>query len=115
MAVLYWRKKKTLAIWNGTVQSKPITLSKGSYELFITGRGDPGGNEYPHVIISVNDRIMGDYFMSGTLEQRSFRFEQVEDGAAVVKIEMDNDYYEPGKGDRNVFISQILFLPLSDK
>jgi hypothetical protein len=59
------------------------------------------------VNIYVNDKKAEDYFLTNAVKEKSFNFE-IEVDNAVVKVEMGNDFAEPGKGDRNVFVENIL-------
>lgn len=96
-----------VAVWTGAMHSKPVSLPKGKYKLTIRARGDPGGGQFPHVNIYVNDNKAGDYFLTNSTEDKSFNFE-INVDTVVIGIEMDNDFFEPGKGDRNVFVTNIL-------
>jgi hypothetical protein len=100
--------EKVVALWSGSMQTTAINLVKGNYLLTITARGDAGGGEFPHVNVFVNDQKVGDYVLSQTMEQRQFSFHHASDGDVRIKIELDNDFYEPGKGDRNVFVAQAI-------
>jgi uncharacterized membrane protein len=95
-----------VAIWEGAIQSKPLTMTHGQYRIVIRAWGDQGGGQFPHINVYVNDKKIGDYFLNGQVEEKSFDFSSASD-AAVIKIQMDNDFAEPGKGDRNAFVKGI--------
>jgi hypothetical protein len=96
-----------IAIWNGAIRSKPVSLPKGKYRITITAKGDMGGDQYPHLNVYINDIKTGDYYVSGDMAGKSFDFDNTGD-SIILKVEMDNDFAEPGKGDRNAFIGSVL-------
>ena len=100
-------KEEYVAIWGGAIHSKQILLPKGKYKITIHAWGDPGGGQFPHVNIYVNDIKAGDYFLTNQVEEKSFNC-GINKDTAVIKVEMDNDFFEPGKGDRNTFVKSIL-------
>lgn len=100
-------KEEFVAIWGGAIYSNRFSLPRGKYRITVRAWGDPGGGEFPHVNIYVNDIKAGDYFLTNRPEEKSFTCE-INGDTAVVKIEMDNDFAEPGKGDRNVFVKNVL-------
>lgn len=100
---------KTVAIWNGSIQSQPVLLPPGKYNMVILARGDAGGGQYPHLNVYVNDKKTGDYFVTNNLEGRRFIIEHPRTDSIRIRLEMDNDFAQPGQGDRNAFISSILF------
>lgn len=103
---------KTVAIWNGAIHSHPVLLPKGKYNLLILARGDTGKGEYPHLNIYINNKKTGDYFVTGNMESRSFVIYNPATDSVHVTLEMDNDFAQPGQGDRNAFINKLLFEPL---
>ena len=102
-------EEKVVALWGGALVSQSIFLPQGGFRITITARGDAAAGEYPHLIVYVNDRQAGNYYLLNEMQQHSLTFDNSASQNVTVKLEMDNDYYEPGKGDRNAFVSQVLF------
>lgn len=100
--------QQIVAVWTGSIQSKPLLLPRGKYQLTILAKGDHGGGQYPHLNIYIDKNKIGDYYLSGNIENMQFDFENTSTESITITIEMDNDFDKPGQGDRNAFIKQIL-------
>jgi mannosyltransferase len=100
--------EKMVAIWSGSIESKPITLAKGKFIVTIAVKGDPGGGQYPHLNIYIGGKKLADFFVTGNMENMQFVFENSSDDPVVIKIELDNDFAAAGQGDRNAFVGSIL-------
>jgi hypothetical protein len=100
---------KMVAIWTGSIESKPVTLPKGKYNVTLSVKGDPGGGQFPHLNIYINGKKITDFFVTATMENKQFVFQSNSDGPVVIRIEMDNDYAAEGQGDRNAFVGTVLF------
>jgi hypothetical protein len=100
--------ERVVAIWSGSIVSKPIALARGKYTVTISVKGDRGGDQFPHLIVYVDGKKISDFFVSANMESRQFVFVNNSDEPVVIKIEMDNDYAEEGKGDRNAFVARVL-------
>ncbi|HEX7847247.1 MAG TPA: hypothetical protein VF476_15710, partial [Chitinophagaceae bacterium] len=96
-----------VALYNGSIRSRAIPIQKGKYRVVITSRADPGGGQYPHVNVYLNNKKEMDYFLSNETKENSF-VSEIDADDLVIKIEMDNDFSEPGKGDRNAFIQTVI-------
>jgi uncharacterized membrane protein len=95
------------AIWGGAITSLPIPFKAGRYTMDITSKGYPSQNIFPHLKIYVNDKLIGDFFVSGDLQEKDLDFEIKNQTNTLVRIEMDNDFAD-ASGDRNAFISKIM-------
>jgi uncharacterized membrane protein len=93
-------------IWNGSAQTKRLEIPPGNYRITLDGKGDMGGGAFPHVNVCVNGRKVYDFVWEG---EKAIHFEtMINDPQTIIKIEMDNDFSEPGKGDRNVFVKNLM-------
>ena len=104
--------KKLTAIWAGAVISNPILLKQGNYTMRIVAQGTPALDTFPHLIVSVNDKILGDYYPTRDFQDKEFTFREDRESDSVrVKIELTNDCNDPKtKEDRNAFLSKIVFV-----
>lgn len=105
---------KAAAIWGGTIQTRPISLKKGLFKLTITAMGTPVKGTFPHLNIYLGQTKVGDYFVKGAMEDKSFTVESPGQDSLVLKIEMDNDFYLEGEGDRNAFVRKIVLEKLPE-
>ena len=101
--------EQVIALWGGTLTSKTITLPAGKYKLAVTARGEQSAGEFPHIIITMNDRQLGGYYVSKEMKEQNFVLENNSTDPVVIRITMTNDHYIPGKSDRNVYVRQLLF------
>lgn len=104
--------RKLAAIWNGSIVSKTISLQKGNYSLQILAYGDKGGGEYPRMNVYVNDKKLGEYLLSNSIEEKDFLLTLTGLGDYIIKLELANDFAEAGKGDRNIFVKRLLIVKL---
>ncbi|MDB5231299.1 MAG: hypothetical protein JWN76_2104 [Chitinophagaceae bacterium] len=102
-----------LALYSGSVKTGELTLPKGKYRLVITAQGQMAKNDYPHLILYCNSKKIGSYYLNADLEDKEFSFENDLDGPISITIEMDNDYSEPGKEDRNAFLQLLTIKALN--
>jgi len=101
--------QKQIAIWNGSIHAKPVTLKRGDYKLTIKANGTAAAQVFPHLNIYINDKKIGDFFVSANLLEKEFSFGLGDETNAVIRIEMDNDLMIPEKKeDRNAFVESIL-------
>jgi 4-amino-4-deoxy-L-arabinose transferase-like glycosyltransferase len=100
--------EKQLAVWGGTVRSKPVFLKKGKYNVTISGRGTAAKNVYPHIVVYANQNRLGDYYVTNAMEEKRLEFENKGDERVVFTIEFDNDFYVPPAEDRNLYIEYII-------
>ena len=107
--------EQVIALWGGSLISKPIVLPAGKYKLAITARGDPSAGEFPHIVVMMNDKPTGDYYVEKDMKQQDFFVESSGTEPFVIKIKMTNDHYIPGKSDRNVYVSQLVFERIGEK
>lgn len=98
---------KQIALFSGTIHTKPIMLTKGSYLISIVGMGTKAAGQFAHVNVYLNKIKLGSYFLTAIEGQEKFSFNTPIDNSAVFSIELDNDYYAPPNDDRNAFLRQI--------
>ena len=102
-------------MWGGTLASKPISIPAGEYKLIITARGEPSANEFPHIIIKIDDQQVGNYYVSKEMKDQNFLVKINSTAPVVIQITMTNDHYIPGKSDRNIYLKQLLFERMGEK
>jgi uncharacterized membrane protein len=103
--------EKVVAIWNGSVTSNPFAISRGDYIMRILAKGTPARDIFPHLVVSVNDKIIGDYFTTQDFQDKAFTFRVDKESDSIrVKIELVNDLADPQTHeDRNAFLKRIVF------
>ena len=103
---------KVVAIWGGAVTSNPISIPQGDYTVRIFAKGTPAKDSFPHLVVSINDKIVGDYYTSDEFRKKEFTFKETKESDSIrVKIELVNDLADPETGqDRNAFLSKIVFI-----
>jgi hypothetical protein len=106
MAIL--DKENLLAVWNGNVHSKKIELSPGRYKLTVNAKGTIAQNGYPHFWIAYNGKVLGDFQTIQTMESKTYSFSIDSAISDRLIFSFDNDAYQPGVEDRNLFISECL-------
>jgi hypothetical protein len=106
MAIL--DKENLLAVWNGHVRSKKIELSPGRYTLTINAKGTIAQNGYPHFWVAYNRKVLGDFQTTQTMESKTYFFAIDNAVSERLIFSFDNDAYQPGVEDRNLFISECL-------
>ncbi|UTW63407.1 glycosyltransferase family 39 protein [bacterium SCSIO 12741] len=100
------------AIWdNSDIESLPFSLEKGKYTIVVYANGTPAQGEFPHLILKVDGKQVGDFFVKEQMADYSFEFEYNPEQAADVTLtlEMDNDFYSEGEGDKNAFVERVIF------
>jgi hypothetical protein len=102
--------RKLAAIWNGSIVSGNVPLQKGNYSLQIFAYGDKGGGEYPRMNVYANDKKLGAYLLSGSMEEKDFILTIPGPVDCVIKLELANDFAEAGKGDRNIYVQRLLIV-----
>ncbi len=102
-------ENKEIALWNGAIHSKPVNIKHGKYNLSILARSSDANNEFSHINIYCNDQKIGDYFLTASMEEKTYVFQAPNDTSIVVTVDIDNDISIPGGGDRNVFLQHIVF------
>lgn len=106
MAIL--DKENLLAVWNGNVRSKKMELSPGRYKLTVNAKGTKAQNGYPHFWVIYNGKVLGDFQASQTMESKHYFFTIDNSVSERLVFNFDNDAYEPGVEDRNLFLSECL-------
>jgi mannosyltransferase len=104
--------EKVVAIWVGSVSSNPLTLKQGDYALQILAKGTPCRDTMARLVVSINDKVIGDYYTDKDYQNKEFTFKEPRDSDSVrVKLELVNDQMDPKTGeDRNAFVKKIVFL-----
>ncbi|MES2329297.1 MAG: glycosyltransferase family 39 protein [Bacteroidota bacterium] len=96
-----------ISLFGGSIDSKPISLTKGKYKITVVAKGTKAANEFAHLSIYSNGTKIASFYLTESLEQRSFDFILPVDGNAVLKVTLDNDFYQPPNEDRNAFLTQV--------
>jgi hypothetical protein len=101
--------EKIIAIWGGSIHTRPVYFENGRYTLIITVRGTPLEGVFPHLNIFANDVKTGDFSLSDTYEDYEFPLILNEDTMVTFRLEMDNDAHNPQTGeDRNALVRYII-------
>jgi hypothetical protein len=98
--------------WGGIIRSNPFRLKKGEYTITIDVMGTAGADSFPHLNIYIQDKKVANFYTAAGFNKTEFEYTMPADAdSAVIKIELDNDYFDPSKGggDRNAFIRNIFF------
>lgn len=97
-------------IWEKEIETKPITLKKGSYKVSFLAKGTPADKVYPLLKVYFNNIIVGNFSPQESFEQSpSFKFEMSKDGELTIKLMMENDAISSNSGeDRNAFIKHVI-------
>jgi hypothetical protein len=103
--------KKVTALWDNTmISAKELSLGKGIYEVTAVSSGTPAKAIYPHINILINEEKIHSYFTPADYGKEIFSFEQKNEGALTVKLQMDNDLNDTLKHeDRNAFMLYLQF------
>ena len=93
---------------NGTIKSKEIELKEGQYELTIRGNSlpeKPIQNKNAHLIISINNKKITDYFLSEkpSKKDKKITFDIPQKQKCNIEVSFDNDLSIDGL-DRNVIL-----------
>jgi hypothetical protein len=100
--------EKVLVIWDGQAVLNTPGLSKGKYKMSVISKGTQASGVYPHINVFVNDLKIGDYIATPRFERKDFSFD-IKTNNAVIKLQMDNDLYDPAKNeDRNLFVRSVI-------
>jgi len=88
---------------NGTVATPVRFGSEGRYRFTLRAEGTPLGGIYPHVVLKLDGRQIGEYQLDGPGEQTLEVVAPVQPGEQSVQLQFDNDEYDPPE-DRNLRI-----------
>jgi len=99
---------RVVAIWGGSVTSDPFPLSKGSYTLQLFTWGTPAKGVFPHLVVSANGKVVGDFYTTATTQEQDFPFQNTDGDSVKITINLDNDL-QSGQEDRNAFLKRIIF------
>jgi hypothetical protein len=91
---------------NGTITHQLDTMTGGKYELSIVAFGDQWGDEPVKMGVAVNGRKSGSKTIRATRgKPETFTFPiRLKKGENRLEVEFLNDFYEPNKGDRNLYV-----------
>jgi hypothetical protein len=103
------QEEKKLAIFGGSVHSKPFMLMKGNYDVSIEGNGTSALGEFAHLNIFANNRKIASYYVTKQDSETTVRFTNESDAMTTITIALDNDFYKPPAEDRNAFIRRVIF------
>jgi uncharacterized membrane protein len=102
---------KVVAIWGGSVTSNPVWIPQGDYSIHLETRGTPAKHVFPHLVISLGNKTIGDFYTASSYQDKELSFKQAHSDSVRVTITLDNDLADPQTGDdRNAFLRKILFI-----
>lgn len=95
---------------NGTILGIVKVEETARYNLTIRASGTPAENEWPKLVLEVNDRVVGKATVDAHQDSaEEFAFSaRLKKGENRVAITFTNDLYIPRKEDRNLFIDQVM-------
>ena len=96
-------------LWSNGNISTLVTLSE-STRIAVRARGQLGGGAWPHLVLRLDDEIIGDAVVDGA-EYASFEFSASGAGTRLLSVSFDNDYYQGGE-DRNLYLDSVEVAPL---
>jgi hypothetical protein len=100
--------QRVLAIWDGQAVLNTPQLPKGKYKISVVSKGTQASGVYPHINVFVNDLRIGEYTATPQFERHDFSFD-IKSSNAVIRLQMDNDLYDPAKNeDRNLFVRSVI-------
>jgi hypothetical protein len=86
--------------------SQQHEFSAGDAEVRVTAAADLAGDDPPHMIVSVNDRVIGEVDVPSE-DFTTFAFPySASAGRHSVRVQFSNDYLQGGK-DRNLILSDV--------
>lgn len=91
---------------NGTITHQLDTMAGGKYELSIVAFGDQWGDEPVKMGFAVNGKKSASKTIRATREKpETFTFPiRLKKGENRLEVKFLNDFYEPNKGDRNLYV-----------
>lgn len=94
-------------IWDNGYSSITHDFDPGPASLAVRVRGESAAGIAPHMVVRVGGVIIGDLFVHSTSwTEYDFSFEAT-GGPEEIRVEFDNDYYNPPYEDRNLFLSSV--------
>ena len=98
-------------IWEKEIKSDSFLLKKGIYNIQVQILGTPALKVYPHIQVFINDKPIGNFYVSGTLKYYDLSFNNTLDSPVVIRIIMGNDAsFDSAGEDRNAFVKSIIIL-----
>jgi hypothetical protein len=98
-----------IPLWSNNSLSYPSTFEKGKYSLILTARGDAAMGVFPHLNISINQKLIGELNLKETVAKYTLFFETDTLINGQLSISMDNDTIV-NEEDRNAFIENIFII-----
>jgi endo-1,3-1,4-beta-glycanase ExoK len=99
-------------LWSNGSLTASHTFDGESAVVSVRARGQFGGGAWPHLVVRIDDRPIGDAIVDGT-SYESFEFAADASGTHDVSVWFDNDYYEGGE-DRNLFVDTVTIAPICE-
>jgi hypothetical protein len=109
MATYY--SESVVPLFGGKIESKPVTLGPGRYNLLVESMGTKARDQFPHLVIDFDTLKIADFTAPESFAQKEFLFEVPKGTTAPLIIDLDNDLSENGE-DRNAFIKSIAIVKL---
>lgn len=100
-------KERVVALWGGSIHSKPIRIQPGKYVVELKSRGTPANNLFPEVLVKAGNKTLGIIKSTDIPTTSEFIFEAA-DNPVTLSFEMTNDLSNPAKKeDRNFFLYNV--------
>lgn len=100
-------EEQSIAVWGGSIKTKPVKLTRGTHQVIITSRGSIAKGEYARLVIWANDKRVSEYTTAEGFHPKRFNLDLTNDEDVIFKIELINDY-SGADGDRNAFIHSLV-------
>jgi hypothetical protein len=90
---------------NGSLGATESFAVGGEYLVRVTASPDLGGEEPPHMVVSVAKRVVGEWFVPehNTYEAKVL----IRSGLQDIRVRFTNDFYEKNVADRNLTVERI--------
>lgn len=104
-------QRVVIPIWGeGWVDSNPIELKKGNYQIRFEAFGTIVNGELPKMEMAVNKKLIAEFAIGLQPENFQTTYSIASDTLIIVSIRINNDVDIPGKGDRNAFAEKFEFV-----
>jgi hypothetical protein len=97
-------------LWSNGSLTETRGFASASSIITVRARGELGGGEWPHLIITIDGEAIGDVVVESA-SFSSYELVQTGSGEHELGVWFDNDYYVDGD-DRNVVISDVTVAPI---
>ncbi len=109
-STLVFQEDNSVAIWNGTVESKETRFMAGNYVAVVTSRGTPVNEIYPINTLYLNKQKLGSFTSRDVFSRDTFNFTVDTSTAVRIRVSLENDS-QTAQQDRNTFLKSIVISP----